>query len=103
VSGIRQQRHRVGSPAGSRLDGNESGVQDDGCEEQAAVTIGRQVMAVARAVSMAGMRMAALRRVAIGMAAMGLAFSLPVRMTMVVVVPVIMIVIMVVRGGVRRS
>jgi len=88
VSGIRQQRHRVGSPAGSRLDGNESGVQDDGCEEQAAVTIGRQVMAVARAVSMA---------------AMGLAFSLPVRMTMVVVVPVIMIVITVVRGGVRRS
>jgi hypothetical protein len=86
VSGIRQQRHRVGTPAGSRLDGNESGVQDDGCEEQAAVTIGRQVMAVARAVSMATMRMAV---------------SLTVFLR--VVVPVVMIVIMVVRGGVRRS
>jgi len=45
-------------------------------------------MPVARAVSMATMRMAV---------------SLPVRMTMVVGVPVVMIVIMVVRGGVRRS
>ena len=67
------------------------------------MTLGRQVMSVPRAVSMPGMRVAAVKRVVIGMAAMGLAVSLSVHLTVVVDVPVVMIVIMVVRGGVRRS
>jgi hypothetical protein len=40
VSGVRQQCHRVGAPTGRRLDGNKTGVQDDGCKEQPAVAVG---------------------------------------------------------------
>jgi len=40
VTGVRQQGHRVGVPTGRRLDGNKTGVQDDGCNEQPAVTVG---------------------------------------------------------------